>query len=96
MQGQYQGLGGIPRFLVRVGVFIKVAFLLVRVPVVLSVVVQILPDEPANIPFLSAAEVYHLLQSDCANDVAPENIFFILITLETSHLEMSQLNDTAE
>ena len=58
-------------------------------------VVQIAPDEPSNIPFLSAVEMYHKPQSACANDDAPENIFSMLVTLDTSHLEMSALNDDA-
>ena len=95
MQGQWQGLRGIPRFRVRVGVFIKVAFLLVGVLVVSSVVVQIRPDEPANISSVVAVEVCHSPQRVCENDDAPKNISFILVTLDTSHLEMSPLNDEA-
>ena len=87
--------GGIPRFRVRVVVFIKVAFLLVGVPVASSVVVQIRPDEKANISAVVAVEVCHSPQRVCANDVAPKNISFILVTLDTSHLEMSPLNDEA-
>ena len=73
--------------------FVKVAFLLVEVG--LSVAVQIRPDEPANISSVVAVEVCHSPQSVCANDDAPENISFILVTWDTSHLEMSPLNDEA-
>ena len=65
-----------------------VAFLLMEV--------QIRPDEPSNIPYLSAIEVCHSPQRDCANDVALENISSMLVTLDTSHLEISPLNDDAE
>ena len=37
-------------------------------------VVQIRPNEPTNIPSLSAVEVSHAPQSVCAKDDAPENI----------------------
>ena len=57
---------------------------------------QIRPDEPSNIPSLSAVEVYHAPQSVCAKDDAPENISSMLVTLDTSHLERSLLNDDAE
>ena len=73
--------------------------LLVEVVVVAKVIklsVHIRPDEPSNIPFLSAVEVYHEPQSVCAKDDAPENILSILVTLETSHLAISPLNDDAE
>ena len=55
---------------------------------ILILVVQIRPDEPSNIPALSAVEVIHAPQSVCANDDAPKNICFMLATLDTSHLEM--------
>ena len=64
--------------------------------VLLPPVVQIRPDEPSNIPSLSAVEVSHAPQSVCAKDDAPENISFMLATLDTSHLDMSPLNDDAE
>ena len=62
---------------------------------VLALVVQIRPDEPSNIPSLSAVEVSHAPQSVCAKDDAPEKMFFMLVTLNTSHFEMSPLNDDA-
>ena len=58
--------------------------------------VQNLPDEPSNISVLSAVEVVHGPQSVCAKDDAPENMSSMLVTLDTSHLEMSLLNDDAE
>ena len=70
--------------------------LLVEVVVVLVLVIQIRPDEPSNIPVLSAVEVYHEPQRVCVKDEAPENILSILVTLETSHLAISPLNDDAE
>ena len=63
---------------------------------VLVLVLQIRPRDPSNIVFLSAAEMPHLPQRVCAKDDAPENIFTMLPTLETSQLEMSPLNDDAE
>ena len=69
----------------------------VVVVVELVVVVQIRPDEPSNIPVLSAVEVSHAPpQSVCAKDDAPENMPSMVITLDTSHAEMSPLNDVAE
>ena len=53
------------------------------------------PDEPSNIPFFFAFEVPHAPQSVCAKDDAPEKVDSILVTLDTSHLEMSPLNDDA-
>ena len=64
--------------------------------VLVLVVVQIRPDEPSNILTLSAVDVLHTPQSVCANDDAPENMSTISVTLDTSHLEMSPLNDVAE
>ena len=64
-------------------VVVDVAFLLV---------LQIRPNEPSNIPSLTAVEVYHSPQSVCAKDDAPENMMSMLVTLDTSHLEMSPLN----
>ena len=78
---------------VRGGVLTKLGLPL-EVGVVL--VVQIRPDDPSNIPFLSAVEVCHAPQSVCVNDVAPENISSMLVTLNTSHSERSVLNDDAE
>ena len=63
----------------------------------LDMVVQIRPDDPSNISSLSAGDVCHVSpQSGRAKDDAPANICFMLVTLDTSHLEMSQLNDVAE
>ena len=62
---------------------------------VLILLVQSRPGEPSNILSLSAVEVSHAPQSVCAKDVAPENISFMLVTLDTSHLLMSTLNDEA-
>ena len=59
-------------------------------------ITQIRPGDLSNIPSLSAVEVIHAPQSVCAKDDAPENISFMLITLDTSHLEISALNDEAE
>ena len=59
------------------------------------VVEQICPDEPSNIPSLFAVEVNHAPQSVCVKDDASENMSFMLVTLDTSHLEMSPLNDDA-
>ena len=79
--------------IVRVGLFMElVSPLEVRVDG-LALVAQIRPEEPSNIPFLSAVEVYHAPHSVCANDVAPENISAMSVTLDTFHLEMSPLND---
>ena len=62
---------------------------------VVVVVVHIRPDEPVNISSLSAVEVLHAPQSVCAKDDAPENISSMLVTLDTSQLDMSLLNDDA-
>ena len=78
-----------------VGVLILVVVVAVVVDV-LVLVVQIRPDEPSNIPFLSAVEVLHAPQSVCEKDDALRNMDFMLATLDTSHLEMSLLNDDAE
>ena len=69
----------------------SVVFLLIGV--VVEVVVQIRPYERLNIPALVAVDLSHAApQSVCLNDDALENIPSMLITLDTSHLEMSQLN----
>ena len=59
-------------------------------------VVHSRPDEPSNISCLSAVEVLHAPQSVCEKDDALRNMDFMLATLDTSHLEMSLLNDDAE
>ena len=61
----------------------------------LVLVVQSRPDDPSNIPSLSAVESLQAPQRVCAKDEAFENIPFMLTTLDTSHLEMSTLNNTA-
>ena len=71
------------------------AVLLVEVVVVVRVVVQIRPDEPSNIPSLYAVEVLHVPQSVWPNDDASANMSSMVITLDTSHLDMSPLNDLA-
>ena len=58
--------------------------------------VQSPPGEPTNISVLSAVEVPHAPQSVCEKDDAPENICFMVVTLDTSHLEISPSNDDAE
>ena len=57
---------------------------------------KISPGEPSNMFFLLAFEVIHLPQSACSKDDALQNILSMLITLDTSHLEISTLNDVAE
>ena len=42
------------------------------------------------------AEVQGVPQSFCANDVAALNILFMVVTLDTSHLEISPLNLNAD
>ena len=94
---------GIPRFCITVRVRPVMEVVLpvevktvVVMEVVVLIVVQIRPDEPSNIPSLSAVEVLHAPQSVRAKDDAPANVCFMLVTLDTSHLEMSTLNDNAE
>ena len=53
------------------------------------------PDDPSNIPALSAVESLQAPQRVCVNFDAPENIDCISVTLDTSQLEMSLLNDDA-
>ena len=64
--------------------------------VLIPFVAQIRPDEPSNMVSLSALEANHAPQSVCVKDDAPENIASMLFTLDTSHLEMSPLNDDSE
>ena len=68
----------------------------VVVEILVLVVVQIRPGEPSNIPPLYAVEVPHTPQSVCANDDASSNMSSMSVTLDTSHLERSLLNDEAE
>ena len=63
---------------------------------VLALVAHSRPGESSNIPSLSAVEVYHAPQSVCVKDEAPENMSAMVVTLDTSHLEISPLNDVAE
>ena len=77
---------------VRLMVAMEVAVL---AEVVVAVAMQSRPEEPTNISDLSAVEVPHAPQSVCEKDEAPENMRFMLVTLDTSHLEMSLLNDDA-
>ena len=74
----------------------KIVLLIKVVAEVVLAVVQIRPGELVNIPSLFAAEVLHAPQSVCAKDDAPLNISCMLVTLDTSHFERSQLNDDAE
>ena len=61
-----------------------------------SGVLAIFPFEPTNISVWLAFELLQAgPQSVCANDVAPLNILAMLVTLDTSHFEMSPLNDVA-
>ena len=54
------------------------------------------PGDPSNMRFLVAFEWTQTApQSCCLNDVALMNISSMLVTLDTSHLEMSPLNDVA-
>ena len=62
---------------------------------VLLLDVQIRP-EPSNILSLVAVEVNQAPQSACAKDDAPKNMTLMFVTLDTSHLEISLLNDDAE
>ena len=67
----------------------EAAFLLV------GVVLQIRPCEPRNISVFVAFEVNHAPQSFCEKDGAAANICSMPVTLDTSHLDMSPLNDEA-
>ena len=53
------------------------------------------PGEPTNISVLSAVKVLHEPQSVCEKDDAPLNMRFMLVTLDTSHLDMSVLKHEA-
>ena len=76
--------------------FNQILLVEVVVEVFVELVMQILPDDPTNISVLLAVEVSHLPQSDCEKKCASWNMLCISVTLETSHLEISQLNDDAE
>ena len=64
---------------------------------ILDTVVLLKHIRPANIP--SSARAFTLshpgLQRLCANDEAPANMEFALTSADTSHLDMSQLNNLA-
>ena len=61
----------------------------------LDLAAQIRPDEPSNMPSLSAVEVLHAPHRVWENDEAPLNIHLMRVTLDTSHFERSLLNDGA-
>jgi hypothetical protein len=73
--------------------------LLLQVVAVVDVLIlfaQIRPNERWNILYSFAVEVSQTPQSVCAKDEALLNISAILVTSDTSHLEISILNDDAE
>ena len=54
------------------------------------------PDEPINVKVLGALEWTQAApQSFRLNNIAPRNMESMLLTLDTSHFEMSPLNDLA-
>ena len=57
--------------------------------------VDIDPDEPANMVSFFAEVVRQALQSTSEKAVAPLNMLLMSVTFETSHFEMSMLNDAA-
>ena len=63
---------------------------------VFVLVVPIRPKEPANILFFFAVEVSHAPLRFFAKDHAPKNMSSMFFTLDTSHFEMSRLNDSAK
>ena len=66
------------------------------VGVVVHIVLDIDPDEPANMPLLLTFELTQAdPQSFCLKDVAWENISPMAVTLVMSHFEMSRLNAVA-
>ena len=71
----------------------KVGMWFVCLPVV--AVVHIDPGEFSNMRRFSALDLAHAPQSFRLNAVAPLNIADMSVTLDTSHLEMSPLNDNA-
>ena len=90
--------GGLGLKRVKVRVFMDVGVLLEMAAVVMEafeLVPQIRPDESSNICSLFAVEVLHAPQSVRAKDNAPTNICFMLVTWDTSHLDMRRLNDGA-
>ena len=91
MSGQSPRVG----FLTKVGLPMEVVVKVVVGVVALVPVVQSRLDF-TNISVLSAVEVLHAPQSECEKDDAPANICFMVVTLDTSHLEISPSNDDAE
>ena len=81
--------------LVRITVVLPLE-MMVGVEVLVLVIVQIRPGEPSNMFCFSAVEVLHSPQSVCVNDDALLNMPIMVVTLDTSHLETSPLNDDAE
>ena len=79
-----------------VEVVVVVVEVVVVVVEVVVVVLQIRPGDSWNIASFFAVEVLHAPQRFCLKDDAEVNMRFMLITLDTSHLEMSPLNDDAE
>ena len=59
------------------------------------VAVHRLPDDCANILSLVAAEVRQAPHRVCANFCAPENMYAMFFTLDTSQFEMSWLKACA-
>ena len=64
---------------------VEVVFLLVKA--------QSFPGELWNIRSFFAFDVFHLPQSVCSNDDASLNMVCMSVTLDTSHLAISPLND---
>ena len=83
------------RVLVKVVLPTEVVVKVVVGVVALAPVVQSRLDF-TNISVLSAVEVLHAPHSECEKDDAPENMRCMVVTLDTSHLEMSPSNDDAE
>ena len=73
----------------------KINFVPLGVVVVVVVVHIIFPDEPEKISFLLAVDFCHAPQRVWEKALAPWNMTPILITLDTSHFEISPLNDVA-
>merc|ERR1719174_3373599 len=62
----------------------------------INVAAHIVPAEPVNMSILLAFDFTQgARQSCCLNDVACQNMWFILVTFDTSHFEMSPLKDFA-
>ena len=69
---------------------------LMEVALLFEVAVHIRSAVSSNIRCLSAVEVCHAPHRVWAKDDAPENMRFMVFSLDTSHFEMSPLNDDAE